>query len=376
MNQEIAAMRKCAWLAPLVLLVITGCGSEKPKFTEEQLAAMPLPQRTGLPECSGGLVLVVGDEPLTADEIVNPLLEYLGPVAQKNDYPQFERQARGDVERFVVSKIANILLYQQAKKELSAGLDERLEKLAEAEVRKFIVSFGGDYARAEHALKQEGMDWASFKDYQKKFILSQHYISTKLPQERPVTYRDLLQAYNDMKEEFFTVPAKLEFALIDIELAKLESADPNETAEQIGKELAGELIEHLRGGEDFGKLAKRYSHGHRASFGGVWEPVQPESLAKPYDILAVEAEKIQPAQIAGPIEAGGHIFIMKLIDKQAGTVEPFEKVQKQLEAKIDFDRRKKAFDEFGARLVQQAQMGNKDEFINFCLRKIYTLSTR
>ncbi|GAI60881.1 unnamed protein product, partial [marine sediment metagenome] len=44
------------------------------------------------------------------------LLEYLGPVAQKNDYPQFERQARGDVERFVVSKIANILLYQQAKK--------------------------------------------------------------------------------------------------------------------------------------------------------------------------------------------------------------------------------------------------------------------
>jgi hypothetical protein len=376
MNQEIAAMRKCAWLAPLVLLVITGCGSEKPKFTKEQLAAMPLPQRTGLPECSGGFVLVACDEPLTADEIVNPLLEYLGPVAQKNDYPQFERQARGDVERFVVSKIANILLYQQAKKELGAGFDERLEKLAEAETRKFIVSFGGDYARAEHALKQEGMDWASFKDYQKKIILSRHYISTKLPQERPVTYRDLLQAYNDMKEEFFTVPAKLEFALIDIELAKLESADPNETAEQIGKELAGELIERLRGGEDFGKLAKRYSHGHRVSFGGVWEPVQPESLAKPYDILAVEAEKIQPGRIAGPIEAGGHIFIMKLIDKQAGTVEPFEKVQKQLEAKIDFDRRKKAFDEFGARLVQQAQMGNKDEFINFCLRKIYTMSTR
>jgi hypothetical protein len=376
MNQEIAAMRKCAWLVPLVFLVITGCRGEKPRFTEEQLAAMPLPQRTGLPECSGGFVLAVGDEPLTADEIVNPLLEYLGPVAQKNDYPQFERQARGKVEQFVVSKIANILLYQQAKKELGAGLDERLEKLAEAEVRKFIVSFGGDYARAEHALKQDGMDWASFKDYQKKIILSQHYISTKLPQERPVTYRDLRQAYNNMKEEFFTVPAKLEFALIDIELAKLESADPNETAEQIGKELAGELIERLRSGEDFGKLAKRYSHGHRASSGGVWEPVQPESLAKPYDILAVEAEKIQPAQIAGPIEADGHIFIMKLIDKQAKTVEPFEKVQKQLEAKIDFDRRKQAVDEFGAKLVQQAQMGNKDEFINFCLRKIYQMSNK
>jgi len=369
-------MRKRIWLVTLVLWVIAGCGGEKPRFTKEQLAEMPMPQRTGLPDCSGGFVLVVGDELLTADEIVNPLLEYLGPVAQKNDYPQFERQVRGEAEQFVIGKIANILLYQQAKKELGDKLDERLEKLAEAEVRKFIVSFGGDYARAEHALKQEGMDWAGFKDYQKRIILSQSYISTKLPEERPATYGELLQTYNDMKEEFFTVPAKLEFALIDIELAKLESADPKETAEQIGRELAGELVERLRNGEDFGKLAKRYSHGHRASFGGRWEPVQPESLAKPYDILAIEAEKIQPTQIAGPIKASGHIFIMKLIDKQPKLVEPFEKVQKQIEAKIDFDRRKKAIDEFGARLVQQAQMGSKDEFITFCLRKIYTMSTR
>jgi peptidyl-prolyl cis-trans isomerase SurA len=368
-------MRKCAWLLQLVLLVIAGCGAEKPKFTEEQMAAMPLPQRTGLPECSGGFVLVVGDESLTADEIVNPLLEYLGPVAQENSYQQFEIKARHEVERFVVSKIANILLYQQAKKELGAGLDERLEKLADAEIRKFIVSFGGDYARAEHALKQNGMDWASFKDYQKKIILSQYYISTKMPKQKPVTYRELRQTYNDMKDEFFTVPAKLEFALIDIELAKLESADPNETAEQIGKELADELIERLRSGEDFGELAKRYSNGHRAALGGQWKPVQPESLAKPYDVLAVEAEKIRPGQIAGPIEASGHIFIMKLIDKQTKSVEPFEKVQKQLEAKIAFDRRKQAVDEFGAKLVQQAQMGNEDEFINFCLRKIYQTST-
>jgi len=209
-------MRKRIWLVTLVLWVIAGCGGEKPRFTKEQLAEMPMPQRTGLPDCSGGFVLVVGDELLTADEIVNPLLEYLGPVAQKNDYPQFERQVRGEAEQFVIGKIANILLYQQAKKELGDKLDERLEKLAEAEVRKFIVSFGGDYARAEHALKQEGMDWAGFKDYQKRIILSQSYISTKLPEERPATYGELLQTYNDMKEEFFTVPAKLEFATAKI----------------------------------------------------------------------------------------------------------------------------------------------------------------
>ena len=370
-------MRKCAWLTTLVFLVIASCGGgEKPRFTEKQLAAIPLPQRTGLPECSGGFVLAVGDESLTADEIVYPLLEYLGPVARANDYLQFERQVRNDVEQFVVGKIANILLYQQAKRELGTGLDERLEKLADAEVQKFIVGFGGDYAQAEHALKQDGLNWASFKDYQKKIILSQYYISTKLPEERSATYGELLQTYNNMKEEFFTTPAKLEFALIDIELAKLKPVNPNQTAEQIGRDLAAELMERLRSGEDFNSLAKLYSHGYNASSGGYWKPVQPESLAKPYDVLVVEAEKIQPGQIAGPIEAGGHIFIMKLIARQTKTVEPFEKVQKQLEAKIDFDRRKQAADRFGAKLVQQAQMGNKDEFINFCLRKIYAIRTR
>ncbi len=368
-------MRKCTALVALMISVIVGCGeAEKPRFTKKQMAAIPLPQTTGLPECSEGFVLAVGDESLTADEIVHPLLEYLGPLAQTNDYQQFEKQVRNDVEQFVVGKIANILLYQQAKKELGAGLDERLEKLADAEVQKFIVSFGGDYAQAEHVLKQDDLNWTSFKEQQKKFILSQYYMSTKLPEERSATYRELLQTYNNMKDESFTVPAKLEFALIDIELAKLKSADSNETAGQIARDLAAKLMERLHRGEDFNDVAKLYSHGYNASTGGRWKPVQPESLAKPYDILAIEAEKIQPGQIAGPIEADGHIFIMKLIDKQKKTVEPFEKVQKQLEAKIDFDCRKQAADKFGAKLVQQAQIGSKDEFINFCLRKIYAMS--
>jgi hypothetical protein len=358
-----------------MLLVIADCGEgEKPRFTEEQLATIPPPQKTGLPECSGGFVLVVGDESLSAEETVHSLQGYLEPVAQTNDYQQFERQVRNDVEQFVIGKIANILLYQQAKKELGKDIDERLEKLADAEVQKFIVSFNGDYAQAEHALKQDGLNWASFKDYQKKIILSQYYISTKLPEERSATYHELLQTYNNMKEESFTTPGKLEFALIDIELAKLKSAEPNETVEQVGRDLAAELMERLRSGEDFNDLAKLYSHGYNASSGGRWKPVQPESLAKPYDVLAIEAEKIQPGQIAGPIEASGHIFIMKLIDKQARTVKPFEKVQKQIEAKINFDRRKQAADKFGAKLVQQAQINSKDEFVNFCLRKIYAMS--
>jgi len=369
-------MSRWFFLLVSVVLLIAGCGGgKKPKFTKEELAKMPFPQRSGLPEASGGLVLAVGGETITSDEIAMPLIEHFGPAARGSSFEKFEEQARPQLEQILVSRVSNILLYNQAKRD--TGVDEEaLEKAAEQEVRRFISSFGGDYAKAEEALKEMGMDWASFKEYQQKMMLSQHYIQSKMPEQGPITYSELMDYYNRMREKFFTRPATLKFQLIDIQIAKLELSDPNENRRQQAKKLADELLERLQAGEDFGELALAYSHGHRASFGGFWKPVQPESLAEPYDILAAEAEKIEQGQIAGPIEAGEHIFIMKLEEKQSKGFEPFEKVQSQIEARIIFDRRKKALDEVSAELASQVAVGQRSEFIDFCLQKIYKMSNR
>ncbi len=371
-------MRKCAFLTVLVLLLTYGCGGgSKPKFTEEEMARIPLAQREGLPEASGGFVLAVGGETITSDEIITePLLDHFRPIAQKSSFEQFKKQARPELEQIIAARVSNILLYQQAKRDTGVDIEDALEKATEAEVRKFVAGFKDDYAKAEQALKQMGMDWRSFREYQKKMILSQDYIRRLLPEYRPITYSELVNCYNEMKGEFFAIPAMVTFRLIDIQIPKLEVTDPNRSRLEQARELASELVERLQKGEDFGELAKQYSHGHTASFGGLWQPVQPESLAKPYDVLAVEAEKIPPGQIAGPIEAGEHIFIMKLEEKRPKSFEPLENVQKEVEAKIIFDRRKKAVDEFGSKLVQQAALNERDRFIDFCLEKAYRICHR
>jgi parvulin-like peptidyl-prolyl isomerase len=368
-------MRKCAFLTALVLLLTYGCGGgSKPKFTEEELALIPLAQREGLPEASDGFVLAVGGETITSDEIITePLLDHFRPIAQKSSFEQFKKQARPELEQIIATRVSNILLYQQAKRDTGVDIEDALEKATEAEVRKFVAGFGGDYAKAEQALKQMGMDWRSFREYQKKMILSQDYIRRQLPEYRPITYSELVNCYNEMKGEFFAIPATITFRLIDIQIPKLEVTDPNRSRLEQTRELASKLVERLQKGEDFGGLAKQYSHGHTASFGGRWQPVQPESLAKPYDILAAEADKMKPAQIAGPIEAGEHIFIMKLEEKRPKSFEPLENVQKEVEAKIIFDRRQKAVDEFSSKLVQQAALNERDRFIDFCLEKIFRI---
>lgn len=366
-------MRKCAFLTVLTLFFIYGCGGNKPKFSEEELAAIPLAQRENLPEPSGGFVLVVGGETITSDEIITgPVLEYFKPIAKKS-FEQFKKQARPELERFISTKISNVLLYQQARRDAGTGIDleDALEKATETEVRRFIAGFDGDYAKAEQALKQMGMDWDEFREYQKKMILSQDYIRRQMPENRPVTYGELVSYYNEMKEEHFAAPEIITFRLIDLPVPEFKMTESNTSPPQKTRELANKLLERLSKGEDFGQLAEQYSQGHRASFGGLWKPVQPGALAEPYDVLAAEAEKMTPSQIAGPIESGGHIFIMKLEEKKPKSFVPLEEVQKEVEAKILFERRKTAVDELSAQLVQQAALNKKDEFTDFCLEKIY-----
>jgi hypothetical protein len=65
---------------------------------------------------------------------------------------------------------------------------------------------------------------------------------------------------------------------------------------------------------------------------------------------------------------------MKLEGKQSAEYEPFEQVQEQVREQLVFERQKEVFDRLNARIMQQAELGRTDEFIDFCLEKIYRMS--
>jgi parvulin-like peptidyl-prolyl isomerase len=371
-------------LSVLMIMLLEGCDSNKSRLTDAELERLAITQKIELVEAAGGLVLLVGGETLTSDEIINSRTQlngmfisptkYFGPIAQASELEQFKERARGQLEDIVMAKISNILLYQHAKRQAGANIDEGLEKAAQNEYRKFVLDFGGDQARADNELKQRQMDKKSFIEQQKRAILVQWYVASKLPVNRPVTYRELMDCYNRIKGKKFARAAKIRFRLIDIQPAKLELADPNEDRMQLGKELAYKLLELIKSGKDFGELAKQFSQGDWKDFGGLWRSIQPSSLAEPYDILAVEAEKIEPGQVAGPIITKEHIFIMKLEEKQIAGYEPFEQVQERVEEEVLSDRRDEVINKLNARIRLEAKLSRTDKFIDFCLEKIYRIS--
>ena len=379
-------MHRCVCLLLLVFLLTGGCDDGNQRLKKVELERAAVTQKIELVEAKGGLVLMVGGDTLTSDEIISSQVlldgavitpvEHFKLIAQTLDVKPFTERTRDQFEQILVDSISNIVLYQYARRQAGDNIDEGLEKAAQSEYRRFVLGFGGDQAKADEELEKRGLDRKSFMERAKRRILVDMYVRSKLPHDRPITYRELMDCYDEMKDEFFAIDARIRFRLIDIRPARLEVTDPNRDRQQLAEKWAARLLARVESGEDFGELAKQHSHGSWRAFGGLWRPVQPTALRAPYDILAAEAEKMRPGQVAGPIVAEGRIFIMKLEEKQAAGYELFEAVQEQVRKKILLDRQSEALEPLYARVRRQAKLGRTDEFIEFCLEKIHRMSRR
>ncbi len=371
-------------LSLLISLCVAGCAPEKPGLTESELRRIAIAQRIQVVRAAGGLVLTVGGETKTSDQIIESpapddsgqflsLVESLKPFARQTSLEQFKDRLRSKVEDIVMREISGILLYQHAKRQAGDNVAEALDAMVEKDFREFVLRFGGDEAKADEALSEMGMDRKSFRQQRKRSLLTQSYLASKLPRERPVTYAEMLEQYNRVKDELFAIPGMLKFRLIDIEPARMPITDPNRDRPLRAGKLAETLAAKLDAGEDFDTLKEQHTGPHISAFTVQWKPYNPDSLVAPYDILAREAERLEPGRIAGPIETPGHIFIMQLEQKLLRGYEPFEKVQGQIMYQITENRRNEVIYRIQDSLMDQAAIGETADFTDFCLEKMHQL---
>lgn len=367
----------CSVMVALGLLALAGCGrkTQQGKFTEEQMQQIPLRNPYNLPPASGGMVLAVYSEALTADEVLQLAEKNMKPAAAQVGKEEFLTRAQPYFRELIRGKVTDILVYQEARKQAPDNIEESLDKAVDAEVSRFIAGYNNNYALAEKKIKEMGMDWRSFRDYQKKLIMTQSYISSNLKEERRFSYQELVDYYNRVRDEQFCETGTIEFSLIDITPGELkpEQIAEGQSPEQAAKELADAVLAKARADEDFAELARQFSHGPLAAIGGKMRPVTvgAGSLPKPYDVLETVATQMQPGQVTGPIESEGHLFIVKLTSHQPGGCKSFDDVQKQIEYQMQFEYRQKQYSEFVNRLVRKANVVRMDQFAEFCTRQAW-----
>jgi peptidyl-prolyl cis-trans isomerase SurA len=365
------------WVLLMVVIGVCGCGADKKgKFTDEQMAQFPLATRYNLPGPSGGMALNVNTETITVDEVVKLLKGTLEVPAKNVSAETFQVRARPLVEDTVREKVIDILLYQQAKSKASENIDEALDKAVEMEVNRFVADSGNNYAQAQASLSGRGMDWKGYRDFQRKFLLVQSYISAELKDDKPVMHSELVEYYNTIKDNRFRTEGSVEFRVIDIipeRLTAEQIGDTGQTRSETALRIARELVERAGKGEDFAELAKTYSNDLRATTGGLWRPIETGKgvLAKPFDVLETEAVKLEPGQVAGPIVAEGHVFILRLESKKAAGEMSFAEVQKQIENEVKLIKKKQRYDKMLDKIIAQADIKNLDQFVDHCTAEAY-----
>jgi len=363
-------------------VLLAGCaGHKKAALTEEEIRQRtyaPLPAKPDEITISGetiaceDIMMSPSDEDASADS----LKQKLETRAREVPLDQFVEEARPLLQQRLNRNITRIVLSKRARRELGAQSDEMLDKMAEKELRRFIIEeHGGNTAAADAALQQRGMNRAAFKERRKSDMLARYVIESKTYSDRPVTYGELLARYNEVKDQEFVREGVLQFRLIDIQVNKVRLEGPNDDPFAQARVKAAEARKKIDAGGDFAELARQYSDDRWASEGGLWRPRNPRSLAAPYDVLDRAAQNMKPGDVAGPIEEAGHLFIMKVEQKQDRSYTPLEEVQEQLRKDVLQVRRNKAAAELEAEIARQAALVDTTPFVNYCLEKLY-LSAR
>ncbi len=371
MKNLIAAITIC-----IATVWFCGCEetSRKPDVSETRLAAVKPPaEQSKMPEPSGGLVLSIESTAITAEELIAPVKPQLENLAAQGDYEIFRKKARSLLADVLLQKITDIKLYEKAKAALPVDIDnEIVDKIVEQEVQKFIASCGGNYATAEQMLKKMGLTWPEFYKQQRRTILVQSFLSDEMKIEKPITYSELVDYYNSIKNESYAKEAMFEFRLIDLNIEKFK--DPNDlnvNANEKAVEFANQLEQKIKNGEDFAQLAKEYSNDDTARDGGLWKPVRPGSLVEPYNAIEKAVENMNAGEVSVPIFAENHIFIIKLENRQAEAVEPFEKVQAEVETRYIMERRQKMVDDMIQKIMLQVDLSYADHFLDFCAEQAW-----
>lgn len=361
-------------------LFCIGCGSKEKygKYTEEQMQQIGLPIRMSeLPAPTGtGMALGVQSETITSDEILAVSENMLKPAASKMPETEFKEKAKPFIREAIRGKVTDILLYQEARKTAPENIDDLLDKAVDAEIANFVASYGNDYALAESKIRAKGMDWRSFRELQKKLIMTQSYLSSKFKDEKRFSQQQLCDFYDQHKHQIPEIcrDSSVGFSIIDIQPDRLaaDRVAGGETPQAAAERIAGQLAAELNTGADFAELARQY-HGDLAAIGGKISPMKIEetSLAEPYRSLKEQAVQMQPGQVAGPIVRDGHVFLLKLDTLQTGECKPLDEVQLLIVQLMRNQERQRQYQELVEKLIRKTDLAQMDRFTDFCVDQAY-----
>jgi peptidyl-prolyl cis-trans isomerase SurA len=292
---------------------------------------------------------VVNDDIIPLSEVEQRAAPELAQLASVSDAAEREKERTKTLHAALEQLIGEKLLGEQMKdqgivvteQDVQAGIDE---------VKK-ENGFTSDEQLAQ-ALGSQGFTVASYRDFMRSQIGRLRLIRMKVGQKVKVTDADLKAAYAKMKRlsaNDFEVHARH----ILIQLPSSASPEAVEAAHQKALALAGEA---RKPGVDFAELAKKESQGPSAKDGGDLGFFSRGTMVPEFDKVAFS---LQPGQVSEPVRTQFGWHVIKVVERRAAEVKPFDEVKAKLQETLGREQMAKYTTQYIAELRQNAIVEEK-----------------
>ncbi len=167
-------------------------------------------------------------------------------------------------------------------------------------------------------LKNRGIDYETYRRDLMDYLARSELIDYEIKSRIIVSDEEIQNYYTEHIDDF-TSEESVHLATIILNKDTPSSQDagsPMETVE--------EIISRLKKGENFSRLAMKYSVGPAAETGGDLGDIKTSQLAP--ELLEI-IKDMSPGDISDPIERPSSIQIIKMIDQSTGGVQPLDKVR-------------------------------------------------
>lgn len=244
----------------------------------------------------------------------------------------FEERKQLETEAF--DECVELILASQLARENGIELDERLKEMINWYLDSTVRGFGGiDRLRAE--VGKYGVTYQDGVNYFTYGVLKEE-VKRKVS-EGVEPSLELMLDYYRKNEKTFIHPAK---AIVQHIIIPTKDENENSYSDEIverQRQLANELMDRLKAGDDFEKLRKEYSVDYFADTAS--KPEGFEVIKGQMSIARVFEDAVfalEPGQISDVVKTYRGFHIIKLISKEDERIMTFEEARERILRELDY----------------------------------------
>ncbi len=253
--------------------------------------------------------------------------------------------ARAEALRAAFDALVADKLFEQQVKKLDLGVTDAQ---VDAQVEAIKAQNHFDDAQLDMALTAQGLTRPAFRDRIRNQLQNFAVLQFKVGGRVKVTDQELENYYRSHPQEF---EGDEELHVRHIFLPLAEDASPAEV--QRVQDEGNRILQRLRTGEDFAKVAREVSRGPSAEAGGDLGWLKRGTIQK---ALEDAAFALKDGQFSGLVRAGNGVHILRVDERRKGAGHSFAEVKETIRDRLVNELADKYREQYVAELRREANI--------------------